>query len=252
MRKHRIRFGWKRDLPDYRDIAYRVTMPVELPELIDLRPMCPPIYDQGDLGSCTANALGAAYQFEEMKLGKENFVPSRLFIYYNERVQEGTVNQDSGAMIRTGIKTMTADGVCPESMWEYIPKKFRTKPTDECFIKAGDNQILEYLRITPHTVYEVKHCLADGFPVAFGFMVYDSFMSPEVARTGIAPIPNPRENANGGHAVLAVGYDDSKKCFIVRNSWGTKWGMDGYFYMPYWYIETLNVAADFWTIRLVE
>jgi C1A family cysteine protease len=252
MRKHRIRFGWKRDLPDFRDRAYRVTMPVELPELIDLRPLCPPIYDQEDIGSCTAQALAAAYQFEEMKQGKENFIPSRLFIYYNERVQEGTVNQDSGAMIRTGIRTMTGDGVCPETMWEYNTKQFKTKPTDECFIKAGDNQILEYLRITPHTVYEVKHCLVDGFPVAFGFMVFDSFMSPQVASTGMATIPNRRENANGGHAVLAVGYDDSKKCLIVRNSWGTKWGMDGYFYMPYWYIETLNVAADFWTIRLVE
>jgi C1A family cysteine protease len=143
-------------------------------------------------------------------------------------------------------------GVCPETSWDYSPKKFSMKPLTKCYEEALNNQVLEYLRITPHTVYEVKHCLADGFPVAFGFMVFDSFMTNAVARSGIAPIPHPNESSNGGHAVLAVGYDDSKKCFIVRNSWGTDWGMDGYFYMPYWYVETPNVAADFWTIRLVE
>ncbi len=251
-REKRIKFGWKRDLPDFRDVAYRVSMPVDLPELIDLRPNCPPIYNQGEIGSCTANALGAAYQFEEMKKGKENFIPSRLFIYYNEREIEGTVNSDSGAMIRTGIKTMTDLGVCPETSWNYVESRFKTKPLSGCYEEALNNQILEYLRITPHNVYDVKHCLVQGFPVAFGFMIYNSFMDEWVARTGKAPIPGKRESAMGGHAVLAVGYDDKKKCFIVRNSWGTEWGMDGYFYMPYWYIETPNVAADFWTIRLVE
>lgn len=253
MRKNRkIRFGWKRDLPDFRDRAYRVSMPVDLPEMIDLRDKCPPIYNQGELGSCTANALGAAYQFEEIKQGKENFIPSRLFIYYNEREIEGTVKEDAGAMIRTGIQTMVSWGVCPETLWDYNPGKFRTKPDASCYEQALNNQVLEYLRITPHNVYDVKHCLADGFPVSFGFMIYNSFMDEMVARTGMAPIPGRRESAQGGHAVLAVGYDDSKKCFIVRNSWGTSWGMDGYFYMPYWFIETPNVAADFWTIRLVE
>jgi C1A family cysteine protease len=225
---------------------------VELPPLIDLRDQCPPVYDQGELGSCTAQALGGAYQFEEMKQGMENFIPSRLFIYYNERVIEGTVNEDAGAMIRDGMKTLVSDGVCNETLWPYNVCKFKKKPTSECYIAAKDNQVLQYLRLSPHTLYDVKQCLALGYPVVFGFTVFDSLMTPEVARTGIAPMPGPNDSTLGGHAVMAVGYDDSKNALIVRNSWGKNWGIDGYFYLPYGFVTTPNMSADYWTIRLVE
>lgn len=245
-------FGWKRDLPDHRDFKFKVVAPHDLPLLVDLRHLCPPVYNQGNLGSCTANALGGAYQYEQIKQGRDNFIPSRLFIYYNERVIEGTVNEDAGAMIRDGIKTMVAEGVCPETMWKYMECKFKTKPSEECYTEALNNQVTEYLRLSPHSLYEVKHCLSDGYPVAFGFMIYESMMTDEVSRTGLVPIPDSRETPIGGHAVLAVGYDDSKQALIVRNSWGAEWGIGGYFYLPYWFITTPNAAADFWTIRLVE
>jgi C1A family cysteine protease len=203
-------------------------------------------------GNCTANALGAAYQFEQMKQKRPNFIPSRLFIYYNERVLENSVHQDNGAMIRTGIKTMVKEGVCPETMWKYNIKKFTQKPPQNCYDVALDNQVLQYLRISPHTVYEVKHCLSEGYPVVFGFMLFESIMSAEVRRTGYVPMPKANEKCLGGHAVMAVGYDDEKEVFIVRNSWGTDWGIDGYFYLPYGYISQPNLSADFWTIRLVE
>jgi len=247
-----IKFGWSRDLPDVRDFKFKITAPHELPTSVDLRDGCPAVYDQIDLGSCTANALGGAYQFEQIKQKKPDFVPSRLFVYYNERAIEGTINQDAGAQIRNGIKTMVKDGVCPESMWPYNTGKFKKKPDPACYTVALENQVQEYLRITPHTLYEVKHCLADGYPISFGFMIYESFMKDIVSRTGVAPIPTPGEAAMGGHAVLAVGYDDAKECLLVRNSWGTSWGMKGYFWMPYWYVTTPNVSADYWTIRLVE
>lgn len=247
-----IKFGWKRDLPDHRDFRFKVSAPKPVPPLVDLRHLCPPVYNQGNLGSCTANALGGAFQYEQIKQGKESFVPSRLFIYYNERAIEGTINEDAGAMIRDGIKTMVKDGVCPETKWKYIESRFKTKPCNCCYKIALDNQVLEYLRISPHTLQGVKECLADGYPISFGFMIYDSMMSSEVARTGNVPIPKPNERAIGGHAVLAVGYDDSKECLIVRNSWGTNWGEKGYFYLPYWYVTTLNASADYWTIRFVE
>jgi len=247
-----VKFGWKRDLPDPRDFKFKIDVPHELPPLVDLRDKCPPVYDQGDLGSCTANALGGAYQFEEMKQGTESFIPSRLFIYYNERVIEGTVNDDAGAMLRSGMKTMVDDGVCPETMWPYNIGKFAKKPCPQCYKAALDNQILQYLRISPHTLYEVKHCLSDGYPVVFGFTVFESMMTEEVARTGIVPMPGPNESALGGHAILAVGYDDSKNALIVRNSWGEGWGLKGYFYLPYGFVEKENMSADYWTIRLVE
>lgn len=220
--------------------------------MVDLRPLCPPVYNQGNLGSCTANAIGSAFQFEQMKQNKPNFIPSRLFIYYNEREMEGTINEDAGAMIRDGIKSVVDKGVCPETMWPYNERKFKQKPSQECYTEALNNQVKEYLRITPHTLYEVKHCLSDGYPVIFGFMIYESMMTDEVSRTGIVPIPSANESPIGGHAVLAVGYDDSKECLIVKNSWGTEWGIGGYFYLPYWFITTPNASADFWTIRLVE
>ena len=247
-----IKFGWKRDLPDHRDFKFKITAPHDLPTFVDLRPQMPAIYNQGNLGSCTANALGAAFQFEQMKQNKPNWIPSRLFIYYNERAMEGTINEDAGAMIRDGIKTMVSEGVCPEDQWKYIEHKFKVKPPKPCYDEALNNQVLEYLRISPHTIYEVKHCLADGYPVVFGFMIYESMMTQDVARTGYVPVPSSNERPIGGHAVMAVGYDDSKECLIVRNSWGNAWGINGYFYLPYWYVTTLNASADYWTIRLVE
>jgi C1A family cysteine protease len=251
-KEKRINFGWKRDLPDHRDFKFKITVPHDLPSLVDLRPQCPPVYNQGNLGSCTGNAIGSAFQFEQMKQNKPNWIPSRLFIYYNEREMEGTINEDAGAMIRDGIKSLVDKGVCPESMWAYKECKFKTKPPQECYDEALNNQVKEYLRISPHTLYEVKHCLSDGYPVIFGFMIYESMMTDEVSRTGIVPIPNINETPIGGHAVKAVGYDDSKECLIVKNSWGTEWGMDGYFYLPYWFVTTPNASADYWTIRVVE
>lgn len=247
-----IKFGWKRDLPDHRDIKFKVSAPRPLPPIVDLRSEMPPVYNQGTLGSCTANALGAAFQFEEIKKKRPDFIPSRLFIYYNEREVEGTINVDSGAMIRTGIKTMVKEGVCPEDNWKYDIRKFKLKPPAPCYKIALDNQVLEYQRISPHTIYGVKECLADGYPVVFGFMIYSSMMTQKVAKTGYVPIPKRNDKPMGGHAVMAVGYDDSKECLIVRNSWGSQWGINGYFYLPYWYVTTLNASADYWTIRLVE
>jgi C1A family cysteine protease len=249
------KFGWKKDLHDPRDFRYKVSAPEAprvVPPLIDLRPQCPPVYDQADLGSCTGNALAGAYQFGDMKQGHSSFIPSRLFIYYNERVIENTVNEDAGAQIRDGIKTLAELGVCPETMWKYQTWKFNKKPCPDCYTEALKNQILQYYRIAEHTLQGVKEALADGFPVAFGFTLYESFMTEDVARTGVATVPLPNEAPIGGHAVLAVGYDDSKQCLIVRNSWGNSWGDKGYFYLPYWYITTPNAAADFWVIKLVE
>jgi C1A family cysteine protease len=249
------KFGWKRDLHDPRDFKYKVSAPEaprELPPFVDLRPLCPPVYDQGDLGSCTGNALASAFQFEQMKQNKPNWIPSRLFIYYNERVIEKTVNEDAGAQIRNGIKSLVDSGVCPEDMWQYIPSKFTTKPCHKCYRIAKDNQVLQYFRISAHTLQGVKEAHADGYPVTFGFTVYESMMSDEVVRTGFVPIPGTDDKPVGGHAVKSVGYDDSKECFIIKNSWGTNWGLSGYFYLPYWYITTLNAAADFWVIKLVE
>ncbi|OIR00634.1 papain family cysteine protease [mine drainage metagenome] len=252
---HKIsRYGWQPDLPDQRDLVYAAPRPVlkVLPAKIDLRKKCPAVYNQGQLGSCTANAIGAAFQFGQMKQdAKNSFIPSRLFIYYNERVIEHSVNSDNGAQIRDGIKTVHHNGVCPETAWPYDVNKFSKKPSANCYTMAQQHQVLSYQRVA-RTLNQMKGCLADGFPFVFGFTVYDSFEGTQVAKTGKLNMPAKNEAVVGGHAVLAVGYDDASKRFIVRNSWGAGWGLKGYFTMPYDYLLETNLSDDFWTIRLVE
>jgi C1A family cysteine protease len=247
------RFGWVRDIPDQRDHLYAapVTALKALPPSVDLRSQCPPVYDQGNLGSCTGNGIAGALQFERMKQNlTPAFNPSRLFIYYNERVIEHTVNSDSGAMIRDGIKTVAKQGDCPEDNWPYDISKFADKPPPICYREALQYKAVQYQRLVQNLI-QMKGCLADGYPIVFGFTVYDSFESPDATKTGVIPMPAPNENVLGGHCVVAVGYDDTQQRFIFRNSWGAGWGQQGYGTMPYAYLTDPNLASDFWTIRLV-
>lgn len=248
------RYGWLPDLPDQRDYAYAAPRPVlaKLPAKADLRKYCPKVYDQGHLGSCTANAIGAAFEFELMKQSAISiFTPSRLFIYYNERVMENSVSNDSGGMIRDGIKSINQQGVCPEKMWAYNIEMFTKKPPVKCYKDAKKHQSLLYQRVN-RQLEQMQSCLAEGYPFVFGFTVYEAFESAAVAKSGKLDMPKPSESQCGGHAVLAVGYDNNSKRFIVRNSWSDNWGQKGYFTMPYDYLLNENLSDDFWSIRLVE
>ena len=252
--QHKIqRYGWMPDLPDARDHVY--SAPISrigpLPVAVDLRPQCPDVYDQGQLGSCTANAIGAAIEFDRMKQKlTPDFVPSRLFIYYNERVIERTVATDSGAQIRDGVKAAGTLGVCTETTWPYDIAQFAKKPPAKAFKEALKTKAASYCRVA-RSPAQMKGCLASGYPFVFGFTVYDGFESDAVAQTGILNMPASTEKTIGGHAVLAVGYSDPDQRFIVRNSWGAKWGQAGYFTMPYGYLMDENLSDDFWTIRLI-
>ena len=245
-------YGWLPDLPDHRDTLYGAVhrMPATLPPSVDLRRLCSAVEDQGDLGSCTGNALAGAVEFLEKKDRLTVVNVSRLFIYYNERAIEHSVNADAGAMVRDGIKTLVKQGVCSEKRWPYVISRFTLKPSRACYKEAADHQVTAYARL--QTLDEMRACLADGYPFVFGFTVYEAFASVEVARTGVVSMPKPRERMIGGHAVLAVGYDHAKRRFLVRNSWGSGWGMKGYFTMPYDYLGNRDLSDDFWTIRRQE
>ena len=248
------KYGWAPDLPDQRDHLFSAPQPVlaKLPPKKDLRSGCPPVYDQGQLGSCTANAISGAIQFEQKKQKVRIFAPSRLFIYYNERVMEGSVNSDAGAQIRDGVKSVANLGVCPEAEWPYDINKFANKPTPKCYTDAKKCQAVGYQRLDSSNLNQLKGCIASGFPFVFGFTVYDAFESQEVAKTGVLNMPGPKEKVQGGHAVLAVGYNDAAQRFTVRNSWGKDWGIKGYFTIPYTYLTTTDLADDFWTIRILK
>lgn len=239
------KYGWVPSLPDFRDwLLSESGLSVQVPAAVDLRPLCSPVEDQGNLGSCTANALAGAVQFLEIKDKDKYMDLSRLFIYYNERAIEGTVKSDSGAMIRDGIKSLAKQGVCPESEWPYNISKFKTKPPIKCYTDALKDVILSYYKII--TIIDMKTALAAGYPFVFGIPVYSSFESANATQTGIIPMPKKGESLLGGHAILCVGYDDSKQWFIFKNSWGSSWGAAGYGYLPYDYMT--GMASDMWVI----
>lgn len=247
------KFGWNPDLPDIRDFKLKL-MVRKLPESIDLRSQCPPVYDQGSLGSCTANAIAGAYEFEHLKENFGAFVPSRLFIYYNERVMENSVSSDSGAMIRDGMKSIgngdNGVGVCNETTWPYIIRKFARKPCSKCYSEALKDQALQYLSVQ-QSALQLKGCLADGFPIVFGFTVYSNFMN--IGLDGVMNMPS--GVVEGGHAIVCVGYGkiiNNQKYYICRNSWGSVWGDSGYFYMPEDYMHNSDLCDDFWVIKKVE
>lgn len=246
------KYGWKPQLPDQRDYQFRAFLSdgTMLPPSIDLRPNCPPVLDQGQLGSCTANAIANAHHFDQLKQkDADAFAPSRLFVYYNERAAEGTINSDAGAAIRDGIKSIATQGVCDELLVPYNIAKFTKKPIPAAYKAALLHKSIAYLAV-PQVLDQMRAALASGVPFVFGFTVYESFESQAVAASGVVPIPAAHEKVLGGHAVLCVGYDDASQRFTVMNSWGTGWGQVGFFTIPYAYLLG-KLASDFWTVKTV-
>lgn len=255
MARHPVRprrqawYGLRRDTRDQRDHIFNVA-PVHLPPSADLRQWCPPVMDQGELGSCTAHGITAALRFGLIKAGKPDVPLSRLQLYYDERAIEGTIRSDAGAEIRDGIKTAAKLGVGPESLWPYTIAKFVRKPPAAVYKAALDFQALTYQRVTV-AVSSLKAALATGFPVVIGISVYESFEGEDVAKTGIVPLPGEKEQLAGGHCMLAVGYGQKPGFFTVQNSWASDWGDKGFCYLPEAYLGSPKLGSDYWLINTV-
>jgi C1A family cysteine protease len=250
------RYGWKPALPDHRNLKYallamRNEVQTVLPSVVNLIKGFGPVVDQGQLGSCTANAGAAMFGFILTLLELTYFTPSRLFIYYWERFLQGTVKSDSGATITECFKVLAQYGVCDEAVWPYIISKFKTEPPKADEASGLEDLALSYQQLDSTNLTELKTCLAAGFPIQIGFTVYESFETDAVAKTGVVPMPKKSEQILGGHSVVIAGYDDSKQLFTCRNSWGTEWGQEGYFQIPYAYLTNKDLASDFWTLRKV-
>jgi C1A family cysteine protease len=264
--------GWLKQADDPRDFPLSLDLRVALPESVDLRPEMPSVYDQMSLGSCTANAIAGAVQYLCLKENyKWKFTPSRLFLYYNERVVEGSVWNDAGASLRDGIKVLNSQGICPEVegdgtnpswLWSYSDDaiKFRLQPSHQCYQDAVLHKALKYEAV-PQTLEAIQTCLANGLPVVFGIEVFDSFESSQVASTGVVPMPDTsKESLLGGHALLLVGYlptaqvpggTDPNGYFVFRNSWSSAWAAGGYGYIPYAYILDSTLTSDLWCVSLI-
>jgi C1A family cysteine protease len=239
-----------KDQHDPRDHHYKADAPIEVPDLVDLRPGCSPIQNQDQLGCCTGFAIVGAVEYDENKQ-REMFIKlSELFVYFNERDFEGDIDQDGGAQIRDGIKLIAKLGICQESLWPYNEGRFKDRPSLEAFQDGLNHRALAYKRVAVDQT-DFEHALAAGYPIVMGITVYASFESDEVARDGLVPMPANGEECMGGHAVLAVGYDRKRELVIVRNSWGPDWGDHGYFYLPYEFVFG-GYVDDCWTVTSIE
>ena len=245
MGKHKL--GWikpkTRPHPNLRYCIKRFMADAPLPPSVDLRSTDSPIYDQGQVGSCTGNGVADLIECIQPSLG----TPSRLFIYLNGRKIEGTIDQDSGCCIHDVIQGVVTYGIVAETEWPYIESQFATVPPDSVYADAKKDLVIDYASL--ETEEEVKQCLAAGYRVVFGTSLFESFEGEDVAASGIVKMPEIEgfDACIGGHCMVIVGYNDEKQCYIVRNSWGTGWGDKGYCYIPYEYIRTY--ASDFWDIR---
>jgi C1A family cysteine protease len=250
-------YGWRRQRPDDRDyqLAEHVilTDAAALPPSVDLREtgaLADPIFDQGDLGSCTANAIASALQYEQrvQKL-TAGVTPSRLALYYWERLIEGDTQDDAGAELRDGLKVVAGQpGYVDESLWPYDPARFAVAPTDDVAAAAAQDKATKYMAVSVNAT-AMKQALASDFPIVVGFDAFEAIETQTVAETGNVPMPGRHEQPIGGHAVLCVGYDDDAKRWLCRNSWGVDWGQQGYFTMPYGYLDSPAYASDFWVIQ---
>ena len=258
------RWGYVADAHDHRDFLYSAhpecTLAPLLPPLIDLRSKMSPIEDQGQLGSCVAHGTCAALEYLELQdiqksviapvvFGKHFQNLARLYLYYNARAIDGSTDRDAGTQIRSAIKALRDKGICREVLWPYDTSKVFYTPSLEAYGEGSKHKVVTGYRVNNTSLIELKQSLASGYPVIFGVTVYSSFMSPQVAKTGVVPNPSMSDRLEGGHCMALVGYDDSHNAFIVRNSWGTSWGMQGYCLMNYGYVINPQLGSDYWTIR---
>jgi C1A family cysteine protease len=241
-----MNFNIKPSLPDDRDYIYRNDSTEVLRESVDLREWDSIIESQYDLGSCSSNALTNAYELCVNRMYPEYFTHlSRLFVYYNTRLEYGIVEEDGGMYLRDGLKSLSKFGVCSESLWTYDAEKFDDKPTDECYRDAKKRIIPKYEKLI--SIYYITEVLNYNKPVVFGMEVYDSFMDLN-ERISTVNFPSRKEKSLGGHAMCMVGYDLNKRLFLVKNSFGTSWGDNGYCWIPFDYIR--QEGYDIWTFDI--
>lgn len=250
-------YGWVRDIPDRDDLQYRLVAPVApQPSAGNLNPQwLPPVFNQGRLGSCTGASSSRATMYLIAKEQQPFHEMSALFAYWNARFLEGNEKNDSGAQIRDVVKGIIKYGLCADSLWPYDITKFAIRPSERAFKDAHFTVLESYERIVETgdaRIQAAKQAILDGWPIIFGFVVYQFFETELMAQEGVLRMPRPGENIKGGHAVWNWAYDDSRGAVRIRNSWGSEWGIGGDFWMPYGYFADPHLVSDIWVLKTVS
>lgn len=244
---HNIKpFSLRPSLPDKRDYLY-IPAAAPMRNVVDLREWASPVDSQSTLGSCSANAVVNAYELLTIKDYNAYYTElSRLFVYYNTRLIEETINTDSGAYISNAIKSVATYGVCSEELWSYDINKFTTQPTVESYSDAAKRKITNYRKLID--ISNILDALNSNIPVVFGTTIHESFNNVSFDNP-IVPIPTSNDPIIGGHAMCLVGYDYPKKLLLAKNSYGTTWGYEGYCWIPFEYAKT--EFFDCWIFDIV-
>jgi C1A family cysteine protease len=243
-----MKFNIKPSLPDNRDYIYQSDSTEVLRESVDLREWDTIVESQDSLGSCASNALTNAYELKVVKDYPDKFVHlSRLFVYYNTRLEDGTINEDTGIYLRDGLKAIKKYGICAEDLWPYDIEQWNIKPSDEAYEDAKKRSILQYQKLI--STYYITEVLNRNKPVVFGMTIYDSFMELN-ERISTVSFPSRKEKSLGGHAMCMVGYDLEKRLFLAKNSFGPDWGDNGYCWIPFDYIR--QEGYDIWTFEITN
>lgn len=259
--KYGVRYGWFPSAPDLNDFHLSITQHGIVPDEVDNSTRVPEIWNQTNLGACVGfgcSRAGVVAESHEIQPNPKIRHPSTLFVYYNGRALEGTINEDSGLSVRDGMKAIAKAGLCSEADWPYDISKFTIQPPAQAYADGKLERARRYYRVA-QTLADLKAVLALGFGIAFGMTVYESFESLTVERTGMVPMPQPGEKALGGHCQCIMGFSEKLHRFIVANSWGPDWGgrnettaTRGYAFIPYELILSAQLSCDYWTIRSVD
>ena len=242
----KFKLGLRRSSNDPRDYEYKLKVPmnIKLPLQHEIIPRA--IYNQGDIGSCSANAI--CNQIMGLKDYTDNTYPSRLYQYYNSRLLEGNIKEDTGATYRSAYKALSKFGFCDEKLCEYDTKQYKVEPSKECYDTANKSLIKKYQSLIP-SIYAIEYAISQNLIVTFGTIIYDNFNDYD--KTDFI-IPYPKGGQLGGHAICICAYDHSKRLFKIVNSWGPEWGINGTAWMHYDHVIDQNYSFDFWTISKDE
>jgi C1A family cysteine protease len=212
---------------------------------LDYSSLMLPARNEGQIGATVGFATAYALEFQIRKNMKRSVRISPRYLYYLARNGTGVRHKDlpdTGAVISDAIQILFTNGAVAEDFWPYDPNSAGGAPPED----SGTERFKIKSSHQLSSIEDVRSALKTYGPLIAGITVYASMLSPEVAETGVVPMPKKDEELRGGHAVCVVGYDDDRQLLKFENMWGADWGDHGYGYMPYAFFKAYS--HEVWAI----